>query len=116
MDKVSKRKRKFQVAAYVLAALFIIIGEVFGTAIAHNGATEVGRLLFWFFITIAFFAFAPEMTGKKVDVAIRVAIILVVAIIFGCFSIKSAYSAAGVLAAVIPGYFLARGLKKRKNK
>jgi hypothetical protein len=56
------------------------------------------------------------MSGKKVDVAIRVAIILVVAIIFGCFSIKSAYSAAGVLAAVIPGYFLARGLKKRKNK
>ena len=56
------------------------------------------------------------MTDKKVDTAIRVAIILVMAIIFECFSIKSAYSAAGVLAAVIPGYFFARGLKKRKSK
>lgn len=116
MDKVSKQKRKSQIAFFVLAALFIIIGEVFGTAIAHNGATEVGRFIYWFCITIAFFADSPKMTDKKVDTAIRVAIILVMAIIFECFSIKSAYSAAGVLAAVIPGYFFARGLKKRKSK
>jgi hypothetical protein len=116
MDKISKRKRKFQIAAYILAALFIIIGEVFGTDIKNTSATEEGRFIFWFCITIALFAYAPKMADKKIDTAIRVAIILVGAIIFGCFSIKSAYSAAGVLAAVIPGYFLARGLKKRINK